>query len=183
MKRTVAWLILTLLAAGTAAAGDRVLLAAALSYLNPSDAGYRDIYGGRVFFPEAWAGLRVAGGLHLLGGYGWFTKKGTTPDLGLEAKSTQSFFWGGLGYVGNVTRMVKFKVEAGAAGFRYKEEAMDRVVSGSALGFRAGAGVLVLSRVAFSGFEFGYIGASDTAEDVKIKLGGLRATVSAGVKF
>ena len=183
MKRSAALVVFLLLAAGAVPAADRVLVAVGLSYMLPSDAGYREIYGSRVFFPEAWAGVRVFRGFHLLGGFGWFTKSGTTPELGLEAKSTQRLLWTGLGYVGTVARTVRFKVEAGPASIGYKEEAMDLVVSGSRLGFRAGFGLLFLGQTVFTGLDLGYIGASDTVEDVRIKLGGFKATISIGARL
>lgn len=183
MRRTAALIVFLLLAAVTAPAADRVLVAAGLSYMLPADAGYKEIYGSRVFYPEAWAGVRVFRGFHLLAGYGWFTKNGTTPELGLEARSTQRLLWAGLGYVGSAARTVLFKFEAGPATIGYKEESMDVAVSGSRLGFRAGFGLIFLGQTVFTGLDLGYIGASDTVEDVKIKLGGFKATVSIGARL
>lgn len=183
MKRLAFLVVFVLLAAGTAAAADRLMIGVGLNYMLPSDAGYRDVYGGRIFYPEGWAGVRVFHGLHFLGGYGWFAKKGTTPDLGLEAKSTQRFLWAGLGYVGKVTEMIRFKIEAGAASIGYKETAMDLTVSGSRLGLRAGFGLLFLGNIVFTGLDLGYVGASGTIEDVKIKLGGFKGSVSVGVRL
>jgi hypothetical protein len=183
MKKSAALIILSLLAAGTAAASDRLLVAAGVSYLLPADSGFKDVYGSRVFYPEAWAGVRVFRGVHVLGGFGWFTKKGTTPELELPAKSTQRLLWAGLGYVGEVNRSILFKVEAGPARIGYKEEALDLSVSGSALGFRAGFGLIFLGEAVFTALDIGYIGASDTVGDVPIKLGGFKATLSVGVRL
>ena len=183
MRKRAALVVFLLLAAGTAAAADRVLIAAGVSYMQPADSGYREVYGSRVFYPEAWAGVRLFRGFHLLAGYGWFTKNGTTPELELPAKSTQRLLWAGLGYLGTVARTVLFKVEAGPASIGYKEKAMDLVVSGSALGFRAGFGLIFLGNIVFTGLDLGYTGASDTVEDVKIKLGGFKASVSVGARF
>ncbi len=183
MKRIVILIALGLFLAAAAPAADRLMVAAGLNYMQPSDSGYRAIYGDHVFYPEAWAGVRVFRGLHVFAGCGWLTKNGLTPDLELEAKSTQRFFWAGLGYVGRVADMVQFKFEAGAAGIGYREEAMGLIVSGSRLGIRAGAGLLFLSRTLFTGLDLGYLGASATVEDVPIKLGGFKASVCVGVRL
>jgi len=183
MKRGAAVIVFLLLAAGAAAAADRVLIAAGLSYMLPADSGYKEVYGSTIFYPEAWAGFRVFQGFHFLGGYGWMTKSGTTPELGLEAKSTQSFLWAGLGYVGTAARTVLFKLEAGPASVGYKEESMGLTVSGSRIGFRAGFGLIFLGQTVFTSFDLGYIGASATVEDVEIKLGGFKATVSIGARL
>jgi len=183
MKRIAVLIVFLLLATGTVAAADRALVAIGLSYMLPSDPGYREIYGSRVFYPEAWAGVRVLKGFHIFGGYGWFTKNGTTPELGLEAKSTQQLVWAGFGYIGSAAETVLFKLEAGPAYIGYKEESMGLTVSGSQLGFRAGLGLLFLGETVFTGLDLGFVGASDTVDDVKIKLGGFKATVSVGARF
>ena len=183
MKRAVLAVLAGLVLVAAAPAADRFLIAAAGSYLRPSDPGFREIYGAGVFAPGAWAGVRVVKGLHAFAGYEWSTKHGTTPELGLEAKSTQRAIWAGLGYVVRVADLVQFKVEAGGASIGYTEEAMELTISGSALGFRAGAGFLFLSRVLFTEFSLGYLGASDTVEDVPIKLGGFKATLCVGVRL
>jgi hypothetical protein len=183
MKRIAILIALGLFLTAAAPAADRLMLAVGVSYLQPADSGYREIYGDKVFAPEAWAGVNLYRGLHAFVGYGGFEKNGTTPDLGLEAKSTQRYFWAGLGYVGRVADMVRFKFEAGAAGIGYREEAMGLVVSGSRLGIRAGAGLMFLSRTLFTGLDMGYLGASATVENVPIKLGGFRASVCVGVRL
>jgi len=183
MKRIAILIALGFFLAPAAPAADRLMVAAGLNYMQPSDSGYRAIYGDHVFYPEAWAGVRVFRGLHVFAGCGWLTKNGLTPDLELEAKSTQRYFWAGLGYVGRVADMVRFKFEAEAASIGYREEAMGLIVSGSRLGIRAGAGLLFLSRTLFTGLDLGYLGASAAVEDVPIKLGGFKASVCVGVRL
>jgi hypothetical protein len=182
-KMMIALLALAFFAAGTASAADRVLVSAGMGYLQPTDSGYKAVYGSQAFYPEFQAGVRTFRGLYIMGGFGTFTKNGQTPDLHLPAKSTQSFFTAGLAYIATVSGKLKFKVEAGAADIRYKEEAMDTTVSGSKLGFHAGMGFLVMGKVAFAGVNLGYLSASGTVGDVKIKLGGARASICLGVRI
>jgi hypothetical protein len=179
----VSVLFVMLFAAGTAIAGDRVYLSAGLAYLHPADSGYRDVYGSQVFCPEFQAGVRLFRGLHLMGGIGTFSKNGTTPELELPAKSTQTFFTVGLAYIAPVSKAFGVKLEAGAAQFSYKEEAMETSVSGSKLGFEAGMGLLWLGKALLAGVNLSYISASDTVEDVAIKLGGAKGSVFIGVRF
>jgi hypothetical protein len=183
MKRVALIIALGLFLAAAAPAADRLMLAAGLNYMQPADSGYREIYSYKVFYPEAWAGVQVFRGLHVFAGYGWLTKNGLTRDLEQEAKSTQRFIWAGVGYLGTVSRMVRFKIEAGAASIGYREEAMGLTVSGSRLGIRAGGGLLFLFRTLFTGLDMGYVGASATVEDVRIKLGGFKASVCVGVRL
>lgn len=183
MKKPAAFIMIMLAAAAAAPAADRVMISIGISRLQPADPGFREIYGGRVFHPEASVGARVAGSLFLTAGGGWFTKTGETPDLGLDAKSSQRFLWAGLSYVGPVSGALKFKVEAGAAHIGFKEEAMEITVSGSRLGFRAGFGLLVMGGPFFAGLDLGYLAAAGTIEDVKIKLGGPKASFSIGLRI
>jgi len=182
MKK-IALLIILVLAAGTASAGDRVFLSAGLAYLHPGDSGYREVYGGQVLYPDFQAGIRVFRGLYVVGGFGTFSKNGTTPELGLPAKSTQSFFTAGLAYIATISKTFGLKLEAGAAEFSYKEEALETSVSGSKLGFEAGLGLLWRGKVLFAGVNLGYLYGSDTVADVPIKLGGAKASACLGVRF
>lgn len=182
MKK-IALLIVLFLATGTASAGDRVLISAGLAYLLPADSGYREIYGSQIFCPEFQAGVRVFRGLYVMGGFGTVSKNGTTPELGLPAKSTQSFFTAGLAYIATISKSFGLKLEAGAAQFSYKEEAMETSVSGSKLGFEAGLGLLWLDKTLFAGVNLGYLSASDMVEDIPIKLGGAKGSVCLGVRF
>jgi hypothetical protein len=118
-----------------------------------------------------------------MGGFATFTKNGKTPELQLPAKSTQNFFTAGLAYIAPVSGRLMVKVEAGAADVRYKEEALGLTVSGSKAGFYGGMGLLVMSKVVFAGADLGYLSASGTAGDVKIKLGGARASLYLGVRI
>ncbi len=185
MKKTalVSLVFLLMLAAGGVLAGDRVLLSAGVAYLQPADSGYKDVYGGQVVYPEFRAGVRLLKGLHLMGGYGFFSENGTTPELGLPAKSTQSFFTGGLAYIVTATGALQVKLEAGAAYFSYKEEALETEVSGSKLGFYGGGGLILGGKGLFAGVDLGYLAASDTVEDVPIKLGGFKASACIGIRF
>lgn len=181
MKRAAVFLMIVL-SAGAAPAADRLMVSIGIGCLQPADAAYREIYGSKVFFPEAAAGVRFAGNLYIVGGYGWFARTGKTPDLGLDARSSQRFLWAGLGFVGPVAKGLEFKIEAGAAGIFFKEEAMEIIVSGSRLGFLAGAGLLVSRGPFFAGLDMGYVAGAGTVEDVKIKLGGPKASFSLGFR-
>jgi hypothetical protein len=181
--KTLFSIAILLIAAGTALAGDQAIFSAGVSYLQPADSGYRDVYGGRAFYPEFQAGARLVRGLYLMAGFGFLTKKGQTPELELPAKSTQRFFTAGLAYIVEASRNLKFKVEAGVADFSYKEEAMETTVSGSKLGYQAEIGLLVFKNAIFTGVNLGYMYATDMVGDVKIKLGGARASLCIGVRI
>ncbi len=185
MKRTSIVLLLILaFTAGTTFAADHLLLSGGVGIMQPADSAYRDIYGSGVVYPEGALGIRLYRDLYLMSGVGVMSKKGTTPELGFAAKSTQTFITAGLGYLANISGGLKWKIEAGLADISYKEEAMDLSVSGSSLGWQAETGLMVMmGKTVFAGLTMGYLSASDTVEDVKIKLGGFRASVSIGVRL
>lgn len=182
MKRTSLVLIL-LFCAGPAFSADRLLVSGGVNYLQSADSGFKDVYGQSLFCPDARVGVRIVRGLHVMAGFGFLTKKGETPDLHLPARSTQMFYTGGLAYIAKVGGMVHFKVEAGVADISFKEEAMDLTVKGSKLGYQAELGLLIMGDVAFTEFDLGYVGASDTVGGVKIKLGGARAALRIGFRI
>jgi hypothetical protein len=175
--------VIVLFIPGRLAAADHAFVSVGMGYLLPADSGYKDVYGSQVFYPDVRAGVRLVRGLYLTGGFATFTKNGETPDLHLPAKSTQNFFTAGLAYITPVSGRLMVKVEAGAADVRYKEEALGLTVSGSKVGFHAGMGLLVMGKVAFAGADLGYLSASDMVGDVKIKLGGARASLYVGIRI
>ena len=63
--------------------------------------------------PELDVAFRVVGGLCLTGSVGQFAKSGTTPDLELETRATQSYITVGLGYLQRVSSLIYVGVEPG----------------------------------------------------------------------
>jgi hypothetical protein len=185
MKAMKKALILFLLTCWTATAfgAEHLIVSAGLSYLQPADSGYRGIYGESAFYPEVEAGVRLSRGLYLMGGFGTLTKTGSTPDLGLPARSTQRFFSAGLAFLATISGGLKFKVQAGAVDIGYKEEAMETTVSGSSLGWQGKLGILWMGKIALAGVDLGYMTASDTVDGLKIKLGGARASIYVGFRI
>jgi hypothetical protein len=181
--KTLLVILVPLLLAGTALAADRLIVTVGGSYMHPGDSGYRDIYGGQAFFPEATVGVRLSGGLYLAAGIGTLTKHGKTPELELDAKSTQTFLTAGLGYLAKVSGPVRFFLEAGAADAIFREESMDLSVSGSKVGFHGRMGFMVTGKTVLAGFSLGYLAASGTVEDVEIKMGGPKASVFVGFRI
>jgi hypothetical protein len=183
MKKTIPILLVFLLLAGTSHAADRLMVTVGGTYMHPDDSGYRDVYGGQAFFPEVTAGLRLVGGLYLAGGFGALTKHGKTPELGLDAKSTQTFLTAGLGLITTVSGPARFFLEAGGADVLFREESMETTVSGSKIGYYGRMGLVVAGKTVLGGFSLGYLAASGTVEDVKIKMGGPKASVFVGFRI
>ncbi len=154
------------------------------NYLNPSDSGYKDVYGSSVFYPEVKAGYSLYKGFFIWAGYGFFSKQGTTTALEQEAKSTQHHFSFGIGYDGTVSQRLGYKAELGLFHANYREEALGEEVTGSSLGFGFETGILyrVWSSL-FIKISAGYLNATDMMEEVEIKLGGLKAGIGLEARF
>ena len=188
MKKSL-FIALLLFACGTVFGGDHVFFSVGVNYLEPSDSDYRDVYGQRVFYPEAQAGLRLIRGLYLTGGFGRLTKNGETLTLHLPAKSTQNFISAGLAYIGTITGGLKIKVGAGTVDVTYKEKTMGETLSGSKLGWQGEFGLLLMKNSFFAGINLGFLSASDwitvesVTEPVKVKLGGARAGLCLGFRI
>jgi hypothetical protein len=107
MKKTAIIVCMALLVPAAARAADPLLLfSIAGNYLRPADAGYRAIYGNQVFYAEFDAGIRLYGGVYVLGGYGRLSKTGTTPELELETRSMQQFISVGFGYIRQISGLL-----------------------------------------------------------------------------
>ena len=156
----------------------RAMVSLTGNYLNPSDSGYKEIYGNSVFYPEIKAGFKLYKDFYIWAGYGFFSKKGTTTELEQEAESTQHYVSFGIGYDGKISESFGYKAELGLLSASYKEEAMDEEITGSSIGYAVEAGVLckILSSF-FVKVSAGYTGASDEAGSVDIQLGGFKAGI------
>jgi hypothetical protein len=165
-------------------ARERLMISISGNYLLPSDKNFKNIYGKGLFYPELKAGVKVFKGSYLWVGYGAFSVRGTTPILGREAKSDQTFLSGGAGYILHITKKFDCKIELGLFHVSYKEKSMGEELSDYAIGFRIDSGVIFnLGRIFYVEISLGYLNASDTIDDSPVKLGGFRTGMGLGVKF
>jgi hypothetical protein len=181
--------VLVLLTA--ASAENRFFLSIGANYIRPADENYRLVYGNQVLYPEITGSVRLVAGLCLTGSVGKFTKTGTTPELELETRATQSYFSAGLSYLLRASRILCFEAGGGVAGLSFREEALGAWIKGRHRGYKAEAAILFIpedERV-FFGVRFGYIFArvSDLDSDVSgaqpISLGGARIAVTVGIQL
>lgn len=159
-------------------------LAPTLSYLGRDDAGYKEVYGSGGIQP----GLRIEAGvwknLSIYASYGFFTKKGTTPVLEEDAKTTQHSLALGAAWRGTIAEKMAWGVYAGLLHIRYREEALGEEITGGATGIEAG--VLLDYDLSDAIFVFpfvSYLKADDTVDEMKIKLGGFKAGIGVGIRL
>ena len=182
MKRTLSMLLLMFFLLPfmpvNGFAGDRIKFSVTGNYLYPSDADFREIYGNGHFYPELKLGYKVSRIFYLWGGYGFFTADGTIPVLNYDAKTTQHFFSGGLGFITKISHRLMYSVEVGPFYVKYKEEALGDELSDSALGFRLDGGLLYrLGHSLLVEITLGYLSASDSIEGLDVKLGGFKTGI------
>ncbi|MBN2199140.1 MAG: outer membrane beta-barrel protein [Candidatus Aminicenantes bacterium] len=184
MKKTGILIVAVTVVLSSLCGGQTFTVSLGAGIQSPADSGYRDIYGRSVFLPEIKGGISLSPSLYVWTGYGLVTAKGETPELKSAAESSQNFLSLGGGYQGALSDSLGFKAELGLADVFYKEEALGETVSGSALGFTAGAGLTyALGKMFFLQAEAGYLLAQKTINDVKVKMGGLKAGLGAGIRF
>jgi len=184
VKKTLFFLFVLGVVAGGLQAGEKFSATIYGNLLVPGDSGYKDVYGKSVFYPEIKAGYALSDKLFVWAGYGFLGKKGETPVLKLEAKSSQHFFSVGAGYCGVLSGKLGYEADLGLMIVAYKEEAMETSASGTAFGFRVDAGLTyALFGPVFAAAEVGYLYASDKVNGETIKPGGFKAGLGLGVKF
>jgi hypothetical protein len=181
----------TLVLATFAAAENRLFVSAGASFLRPADEAYRTVYGNQAVFPEFSVSIRVVRGLCLSGSLGQFSRKGTTPELGLETRANQSYISYGLSYLLRLSSTLCLQAGGGLASLRFREEAFDEEVKGHRSGYKIEGGILLVpedERV-FMGLTVGYISARVPAEAFTpalaqpLRLGGIKIAVSIGVQI
>ena len=191
MKKLILILAGVLVLIGSASAESRIFLSLGANLIRPTDTAYRGIYGNQVLYAEGALAIRTVAGLLVMGSYGQFARKGTTPDLGLEAKSKQGYFSAGLGYLQRVSSFLCVQGGAGVASISFREEALDTVITGSKMGLMAEIGAFLMpeSTNFFLGVKVGYLSASisDAAPSIAgaqpIKLGGMKICACVGIQL
>jgi hypothetical protein len=183
MKKTII-LIAALAALFPAVQAKGISLALSASYFAPADGGFKEIYGSGGVLPGLRLEVGVVRCLSLYASYGYFSKKGTTPVLAEEAKSTQHHAALGASWNRGISTNLGLGLWGGLLYVSYKEEALGMQASGSAVGFEAGGHLRVsLGKKLFASPFISYGLARDTVEEVDLKLGGLRAGVGLGIFF
>lgn len=154
------------------------------NFMFPSDSGFKDIYGSSAFYIRGKSGYKIFDDFYLFFGCGIISKTGKTPALNLDAKAKQKICIFGAGYEGTISKKTSYRLEVGGANFSYDEEVLDETVSGSKLGFSInGSMVYDFSNTFFTTISLGFIGASDTIENISIKLGGIHTAIGFGIRI
>lgn len=164
--------------------GDNLILTGSVNVLFPADPNYADIYGDRILLPEFTAYVKITGDWFGWAGYGLLNAEGATPVFGGDAKSSQNFIFLGAAYRMGISEDLKALLRLGIGSISYKEEALDSIIKDSTLGFYADCSLFCDITEYFSVFvSAGYIGGSDTVNDIDIKLGGFKAGGGLAVNF
>jgi hypothetical protein len=183
MKKTLLVILaITILAASVPA--KSLSLALTVSYLGKTDSGFKEVYGAGGILPGLRFEAGVWKGLSLYCSYDYFSKKGTTPALGQEAKTREHFLSVGAAWKGALGEKLDWSLFGGLLYVSYREEALDEKVTGNAMGAEIGAGLDY--RISSGLFLFpyaSYMAANDTVGEIDVKLGGFKAGVGLGLRF
>ena len=183
MKRITIIFLITFLTSVSVFSKESVWVSVTGNYLMSSDSGFKDIYGNGHIYPEIKAGIKIFKSFYFWAGYGFLSASGQTLEyMEEEASTTQQFLSAGVGY--KIPGKLGIKVETGLFNVHWKEEAMDEENSGSAIGFRFDSSILFgIGKSFFFEITAGYLHASDSVDDISIKLGGFKGGIGIGIKF
>lgn len=184
MKKIILFAIVMVLFVSCGWAADKFLAELTGSYMVPNDSAFKNVYGKGGFVPEIRLQYNLGPSFYIWGGAGIFSKKGLTPQLQRDAKSSQIFLSLGGGYNAKLSDKMNLRVGPGLVLVSYKEKIADSEQSGSRLGLRADADLLYsLGNKFLAGITVGYATASATIEDVSFKMGGFKIGAGIGVRF
>jgi hypothetical protein len=184
MKKTVIIIALLLLTLPVLAANSLRLTATA-DFLSVQDSGFKSLYGSSAVMPELAISLKVVKDFRLRLAGSTFKKTGTVEGPFEDTcESTQTFVYLAPEWEHKLNKRLALAIHAGGMYVSYKETAFDESVSDNAIGFDAGAGLYVGFGSRLLGcLTIGYCQASDTVNDVDIKLGGFKAGIGLGIRL
>lgn len=180
MKKTIIF-ITVLLVMSSISFAEKFIVSISANSLIPADSYFKDTYKNSILYPKLRAGVKAFRDFYIWGSYGFFSVEGKTPNLQLDAKSTQNFISFGVGYLFSMSKAISLDAAIGGSYINYTEEAMGLEVSGSKLGFCVEGGISYnIGKHFFTRLSVDYLAASDTVEGVDIKLGGFTAGIGIG---
>lgn len=154
------------------------------NYLRPAESRFGDIYGSGPIYPGVAGGYKFNHNWYIWGGYSFFSKNGKSAVLEKPSRWKQEYFSLGIGYYQNISLRFAWRGSIGAMVVRFSEEAFgDKVTAETFGGGLEAAGVYKINRLLFTEISLAYLYASDTVEEIEIKLGGLRAGIGLGLRF
>jgi hypothetical protein len=175
--------------------------------LATADSTYKTRYGKAAYFPEGKLAVRIGGNIYLWGScgfltsnyrwQGWSNKGEIVPDIQGESVLDKLIISGGLGFYAGFFRPGDFAVKFEAGVCRITDTidtTITKIVGGEQVsfagekqagtGFRGNIGVTYgLYKHLFAEVSVGYLHATDTKDNTKIKLGGFRLAVGLGIAF
>ncbi|MBP7705768.1 MAG: hypothetical protein KA243_00820 [Candidatus Aminicenantes bacterium] len=183
-KAAAALLALALTAAGARAAETALTIKG--GYFTPSDAVFRDVYGGGPAFGLDLA-VPVAGPLRAWAGVELFSKRGLTTESEETTKVTITPLFAGLRLQFG-RKGVRPYLGAAAAYFLFKERNALGAASESGLGALGQAGLVLLMGRSFgldvhAGYRACTLTAGDAEDPLEAKIGGLSAGLGFVVRF
>jgi hypothetical protein len=184
MKKTILFTLLMIVFASIGLPAEKFVAELSGSFQLPNDAAFKETYGKGGFVPELRLQYEVAPSFYVWGGAGMFLKKGLTPQVQMEAKSSQIYLSIGGGYIAKLSEKIDLRVGPGLCLVSYKEEISDSEQSGTRLGLRVDADLLyALGEKFLAGITAGYATASATADSVSFKMGGFRIGAAVAIRF
>lgn len=162
----------------------KMFIAVTGNYMIPAVENFAEIYDRGVISPEITAGYKFYRDFYIWSGFSFFTKSGASLVLKEPTQWKQRYFTLGFGYYKNAPLSFGWEIKAGAIFVNYSEEAFGVKVSGNAAGIRIdGSANYKISDRWYGLFTVSYLLASDKANDMKVKVGGIKTGIGLGLRF
>jgi hypothetical protein len=173
MKKTIFFAAMVLLTAAAVSASVGVKA----TYLSPSDADFKSIYGGGLIYGAEF-NFDIMPSLNVWLDAGYFTKTGELTYTKEETKVTMIPIGAGLRYKYQLGMMAPY-AGVGARYYIYKETNVIGDVSGGGVGFVGKVGVLI-SAISMVNFDLGigFSSATLQPDDNKFNVGGLEISLA-----
>lgn len=162
----------------------KVFITVTGNYLILFEEAFDKIYGRKMFTSEITAGYKFSIGLFFWGGYGFYSKKGTSLTLKEPSKWEQHYESLGIGFYKNLSLRFGYDLKFGLTFIHYSEKAFNDKYSASALGYRFdGSVIFKITDHLFSQILVSGLFSNDKIDDISINIGGIKTGIGLGVRF
>jgi hypothetical protein len=163
---------------------DTIIITFQGNYLSPADVNYKNTYGKTKWLPGIKLGIKMGKGFYLNASYKTLSSQVTVPVIEEKMKSRQDLFTLGLHKKMKTSSLLDFILEISVLHAKYQERIMTKEIKDSTWGAHGNMGFSFnISKSFFIEILAGYLYATDTIEENKIKLGGLISSLGIGIKF
>ncbi len=183
MRKKYIFILLILIFTSSITFGATINLLLQGGKMVKEDESFKQIYGRNITIFGGKIKIHPSTHMFIYSEYDYFSIEGRTLIFQENTKSTQNYFFGGIGYSQRITNLISLESYIGGVFISYKEEALGKTINNNCLGTELGIGIEFKINILLINTNLGYIIANDEINNNEVKLSGIKSTIGFGLEL